>query len=190
MHLTTGMLSLQEQEAFVNFCNQQGVKPLLIELSRGAHTQQPMISEITHLPSLEEALKLANHYSNELQKEGFEVTRLKIEVPATKASFFAASGTHFKRYFEWHGKVNYTRVDDLLALCTTYEVHLSRNALKNEADTRFVTLREYGNYETFIHRRNQVISALIEGAWNLRKQQSEYCVYDSNVFLDNGWLTV
>ncbi|OJJ21597.1 hypothetical protein BKI52_13865 [marine bacterium AO1-C] len=190
MHLTTGILSQQEQEAFVNFCNQQGVKPLLIELARGDYTQQPMLSEIVYLPGLEDALQRANQYSQALRTSGFAVTRLKIEVPATKASLFAESSTNFQRYFEWHGKVDYARVDDLLALCTTHEVHLSRNALKNEANTRFVTLREYGNFETFVHRRNQLITTLTEGAWNLRKQQSEYCVYDNNVFLDSGWLVI
>lgn len=190
MHLTTGKLSLTEQDAFINFCEQQEVKPLLIELDRGKHIQQPMLSEVAYLPNLEEALKLANHYSSEMQHNGFEVVRIKIEVPATKADLFPKPSAQFNGYFEWHGKVDYEQVDDLTMLCAQHQAHLSLNALKNQTTSRYVTLREYGDFEKFTQRREALITAFQEGNWNLRKEHSEYCVYDNNVLLDDGWLVV
>ncbi|NUN99434.1 MAG: hypothetical protein HUU01_02325, partial [Saprospiraceae bacterium] len=94
----------------------------------------------------------------------------------------------FDKYFEWHCKINYIQIEELLGVCEKHKVHLSLNSLKNETNVRFITLREFGAKWTFGQRIAVVLSDLQKGGWTVLKQQSEYCIYDNNNFLDNGWL--
>ena len=74
-----------------------------------------------------------------------------------------------------------------MQICNTHRAHLSSNSLKNEDNLRFITLREFGTKQQFESRVQNILNALHKG-WDIIKQESEYCIYDNNVFLDNGWL--
>ena len=76
----------------------------------------------------------------------------------------------------------------LLALCERHGAHLSANALRGAAATRFVTLREVGAAAEF-ERRVADLAASLQARWPLLKQEAECCLYDSNTTLDAGWLT-
>lgn len=184
IHITTGDLSAGRLINFIDFCHTQAAKPLMIELSKGDFIQQPMLTIVVYADAFEQALSLANDVSNAMDAQDFPVKRLKIEVPAANSASFSTFG----KYFEWHGKTNFTQVDALLVLCEKHKVHLSLNSLKNEADTRFITLREFGTKMMFETRIAALLNELKEGPWTIIKQQSEYCIYDNNKFLDNGWL--
>jgi len=188
LHLTVNDLLTTDIERFVDCCLAQEAKPMMIELSRGTYIHQPMMNRIVAASSLQEALMVATMLSGILQTSGFPVKRLKIEVPADQFDAVPDISANFTPYFEWHGKVLYDNVNALLACCATHQVHLSRNALKQEQTTRFVTLREFGDIHVFQQRINKLTGALTEGGWTVIKQQSEYCVYDNNLFLDGGWL--
>jgi hypothetical protein len=109
------------------------------------------------------------------------VRRLKVEVPA---DWDGEGGV----YYEWHGKIGYVPGEALSRVCEKHGVHLSRNALKGEGETRFVTLREYGGREVFEMRVRELVADLGREGWPVIKEVSEFCVYDSNVLLDKGWL--
>lgn len=188
LHITVEDLLPAERGGFVAFCSQREAKPILIELSQGECIKQPMLTKVVKAPALEAALEQADVLSQQLQLASFRVKRLKIEVPASCASEWDTTPGAFAPYFEWHGKIAYTGVDALKDLCLQHRVHLSLNALKNEGATRFITLREHGGKEVFEQRVKALVDALSDGDWPVMKQQSEYCVYDNNVFLDNGWL--
>lgn len=188
IHITTETSCLLPKDAFVDFCTRYQAKPLLIELAQGDYRNQPMFSKIVHLPGLEEALQTATHYLNLLQEQSFPVRRIKIEVPSSYAHLFEHTPAGFENYYEWHGKINYVQPEKLYALCKKHKVHLSLNALKNEAATRFITLREFSSLQQFEARIDSLVLDLQNGNWELHKQQSEYCVYDTHTFLDNGWL--
>lgn len=189
LHITVRDLLVADVDHFVNCCTKQEAKPMIIELARGEYIHQPMMNKVIYATSLQEALSTANIMSQVLQKSHFPVKRLKIEVPADKYLYGFATLKDFRPYFEWHGKVAYSNADALLELCAAHHVHLSLNALKKEQSSRFVTLREFGDSELFQGRVNKVSAALTTGGWPVIKQQAEYCVYDNNVFLDNGWLS-
>lgn len=184
IHITVTGLSLTDEQRFIEFCIAQSAKPILIELWQGSFMQQPMFTKLLLGSSLDEVLINANAMMEKLERQGFEVNRLKIEVPAEHYGTFESA----TNYFEWHGKIPFKDIDKLLLLCDTYKVHLSKNALRNETETRFVTLREFGNKTNFNARTEMVQFALHQGGWNIIKQQSEYCIYDSNVLLDKDWL--
>ncbi|ACU63322.1 hypothetical protein [Chitinophaga pinensis] len=189
LHLTIHGLLTADIEHFVSCCTAQEAKPMMIELSRGTYIHQPMMNKVVITSSLQEALMDATMLSGILQTSGFPVKRLKIEVPADQFDAVPDMSANFTPYFEWHGKVMYDNVHALLECCATYQVHLSRNALKQEQTTRFVTLREFGDINIFQQRINKLSAALNDGGWTVIKQQSEYCIYDNNIILDGGWLT-
>ncbi|UOQ71960.1 hypothetical protein [Hymenobacter cellulosilyticus] len=188
IHLTTGSLSADQVRAFVRACEALQAKPLLIELARGQHQQQPMLSKVLLLPDLPAALAAATADAELLGFRQLPVQRVKIEVPADYPYLATpAAGAAFRPYYEWHGRVPYEQVSSLLAVCTQHGAHLSRNALKDAAATRFVTLREFGPATVFRQRLAQLQHAL-QPEWPIQKQQAEYCLYDSNSGLDQGWL--
>lgn len=189
LHLTVNDLLTADIKHFVNCCTEQEAKPMMIELSRGTYIHQPMMNKIVIASSLQDALMEATMLSGILQTSGFPVKRLKIEVPADKFEAVPDMSANFTPYFEWHGKVMYDNVSELLACCATHQVHLSLNALKQEQTTRFVTLREFGDINIFQQRVNRLTDALTEGGWAVMKQQAEFCLYDTNLVLDGGWLT-
>lgn len=189
IHITVANLPSHEQDRFVKFCRQHDTKPILIELAKGDFTQQPMLTAVVYAGTWEETLQTANDYTTLLNKSGFITNRLKIEIPANYADGYEGyTQSSFNKYYEWHGKVNYINPDSLLELCTDHNVHLSINALKHDTSTRFITLREFSNQPIFIDRITKLSNALKAGGWQLTKQQAEYCIYDTNCQLDNGWL--
>jgi hypothetical protein len=188
IHLTPESLTEHSLAAFINFCTEHEAKPMLIELAQGEHTQQPMLSKIVYSAEVERIFELTSGLSNALLERQLPTKRLKIEVPSFHANLFEHYHSASKTYFEWHGKINYDRREELLEICTQQKAHLSRNSLKNEQDKRFITLREHGSKPTFEQRISALAHALVHGGWHLAKQQSEYCIYDSNELLDKGWL--
>ncbi|SEW39818.1 hypothetical protein [Chitinophaga arvensicola] len=185
IHLTVDGLPAEETNAFVQCCTLEGAKPLLMELSRGACIRQPMLTKVLYATSLDTVLTDTDMLCGRLLSAGYTVNRVKIEIPADQAATWQEPAL----YFEWHGKINYVQPAALLQLCEKQEVHLSVNSLRNDPDTRFITLREYGPEPLFRERVSRLTEVLGSGGWELYKQQAEYCVYDTNVMLDKGWLT-
>lgn len=190
IHITTELLNSDGVSAFAAFCKASDTKPLLIELARGQFLQHPMLSKVIKANSLDNAKAIAHKYANQLQIENFPVNRVKIEVPATCYSLFEPKNLHMRPYFEWHGKTRISEVNALKSFCEEHGAHLSINALKGDPQKRFITLREYGSFEVFQSRLAALKRGLEHGGWTIAKEESEYCIYDTNTLLDNGWLTL
>lgn len=188
LHITVDNLALDRQANFVDFCASKQSKSLMIELSKGNFINQPMLSKIVYANNLNHVLFIATEISNSMKSQNFLVKRLKIEIPARDSDLFKYHSSHFDKYFEWHCKIDYTQVDKLLELCEAHKVHLSLNSMKNEPNVRFITLREFGEKPKFEQRIQWLLTDLQSGNWVILKQQFEYCIYDDNKFLDNGWL--
>ena len=189
LHLTFDNVLAANIEIFVARCEQEGGKAILIELARGEYQHQPMFTKVLYLTNLSEALLAASQYDLSFKANGFLVKRIKIEIPAQLTDWVKGQlQPAFAPYFEWHGKIKYERPDELLQICTDHQVHLSLNALKNDTTARFITLREYKTRQQFETRLAQLIQTLNQQGWALQKQQAEYCVYDNNLILDQGWL--
>jgi hypothetical protein len=190
IYLTITDLPPNQVDRFKELCVRNDGKPLLIELGQGEHARQPMFTKAVHASHLPEAIVKAFEYAYLLNKQGFQTSRIKIETLFHYSERFRSySATSGESYFEWHGKVELDRIEQLLEVCTAHQAHLSRNSLKDEHTIRFVTLREYGPKASFQRRLDALVSSLQQGGWLILKQQSEYCLYDTNTGLDNGWLT-
>jgi hypothetical protein len=188
IHITTIIRNKVDEEGFLSFCGQNNVKPLFIELARGQSVSQPMLSKTVYLESLVETQSYCSQISAALNKKGFPTQRIKIEVLDRDSELFVHTNTSHAHYFEWHGKVSYQNFNTLLKYCEKNQVHLSRNVLKNEANQRFITLREYGNKAIFHKRIDRLKKDLQNGGWKLFKEEAEYCIYDDNKQLDKNWL--
>ena len=188
IHITVEVLPASRLPAFVEVCQQLQAKPLLIELARGATATQPMLSKMVQRQSLAEALAVAAADAEFFGRHDLPATRIKIETAPHYSHLAVSAGSRsLLSYFEWHGKVSYERTDALLALCLAHKAHLSRNALKGQINTRFITLREFGTIGVF-QTRVAALTAALYKQWPLLKQESECCLYDSNTALDAGWL--
>lgn len=190
IHVTMAEFDLSRREAFEEICTQHAAKPLFIELSRGQFQNQPMFSKVIWTKDMHEAIRLSEEFGLLFGRAGFLPKRLKIEVPLEHAQQFLANGCDAPdRYYEWHGKVAYERVESLLKLCDRHRVHVSLNALKNDPHLRFITLREPGAEVLFKSRVGRLIAELQEEGRMVSKQHFEYCIFDTNAQLDSGWLS-
>jgi hypothetical protein len=184
LHLTVEALYRDDLQPFESLCGTLGGKALVIELQEGVHSTQPMFSTTYHAHSTEDAIQQAEELGVAFKAKNYSPIRYKLEVDAV----YGKHKEHNNGYYEWHGKVVIEKAEDLLRLCKRHGAHLSLNALKNSEDSRFVTLREYGTFETFHKRLDELKNTLSSSGFAVLKQHHEYCVYDSKIALDDGWL--
>jgi hypothetical protein len=186
-------------ERFQDWCRVHQCKCVQIMLARGEHIDQPMATWRRSSVSLTGVLAEARLMAADLQKSAFPVVRIKVEadilnenVPQLDEDVADHAASN---YFEHHVKLLRDRTasyDRLLEVCAEQDAHLSRNALREPAhgkEERFVTLRHYRLGSLSSKRRlRQLVEALNELGEQVLEAESEYCVYDSNLDLDRGWL--
>ncbi|TNE79885.1 MAG: hypothetical protein EP332_09005 [Bacteroidetes bacterium] len=188
-HITLSKLERNELDNFITFCKNIHGKPLWIELSRGDFIQQPMLNLLSKQSQISGALNESRRHSNSLIERGWEVERIKIEIPFSDLNRYLTShAQHNVIYHEWHGKIQLHSRIELEKVCERNGVHLARNALKLNEQIHFITLREFASPELFQLRLKQLKLDLESGPWPLLKEQAESCVFDSNLYLDHGWL--
>lgn len=201
-HVTVTPLPRDAVPRFLARCAALGVKPVLIELPRGARESQPMTASY-HRGDLRDALEAARRLGAQLQAAGFPVARVKLEamvrnqgVPRTDPEALGLPG---ENYFEYHGKLRLPRGDDVaLALarsrCAAHGAHLSRNSRPRQGtdgafEERFVTARypQVGLAQAE-ERFRALQGALAAAGTPLFHRLREYTVYDSDAALDQGWM--
>ncbi len=190
IHLTTQPLSPSQVPAFKRFCQQIAAKPILIELSNGQHAQQPMISKVLSCSDRATYTKGLEELQQAFANAHYPISRSKVEVPLDQAAAVQQLFPEYPRgYYEWHGKVNFQHEEELRAICLRHQAHLSRNALKSQQDSRFITIRDYSGAAENIQTRVAKLKAeLLSQRWSFSKEEFEYCLFDSNVNLDRGWI--
>ena len=109
IHITINNLELSRRIDFINFCNTIDAKPIIIELSKGEFINKPMISKILYSNNIDEILLTSNEFSKALAAKGFNVNRIKIETPAKYSFLFENYITSFKKYFEYHCKIDFIK---------------------------------------------------------------------------------
>lgn len=188
-HVTMSDLKQNEKETFINICNEENVKPVLIVLDQGEYINQPMITGIVHSADYEEVKNVIEEVVAKFRDNEFTVVRTKVEIPAKEETYFDQPMlAQSKPYFEWHGKVYVDDVVRLKQLCADSGGHISRNSLNENGKIRFVTVREYNSSEKFYSRVEKIHNILLQNKIELLKQQYELCIYDSREELDRGWI--
>lgn len=197
LHLTTDRLNNEQLPDFEKLCHKLGGKAVLIELPIGVHTQQPMLTLTLKSDSWQYVREFMAQLANQCREHGFPIVRQKAEIPANEAATFQAAYPHEKQgYFEWHGKVEFKNSNVLLQsihhLAKKHGAHLSHNALKNQQNTRFLTLRHTGQYDDFMQKIRALLTDWQQDYYLPKsapfvKHHYEYCVFDNKLTWDDGW---
>lgn len=199
VHVTVGLSDLGGRERFQSWCRLYACKPVHIVLARGEHAEQPMATWRRSGASLPVVLSEARLIAATLAKDDFPTVRIKVEVSTENedvpSSDAEASKHSASNYFEHHVKLLRDETapnDELLRVCGERSAHLSRNAWRDQGngkEERFVTLRSYGvgsaASDLQLRQLLELLQAISE---QVIEVESEYCVYDSNLDLDRGWL--
>lgn len=186
LHLTVAALAESELPRFLETCAKLGATPILVELSRGAQTQQPMAT--WHVDGqLWSAANTAREMSKCMAEEGYFVVRTKIEADFDKAKSYENDQVA-SLYYEWHAKLPSELESHVRPLCEAHGAHLSRNALRGQ-DFRFVTIRETLSADEFKNRISMFSAEVTARGWAFANERSEICLADDNCSLDAGWLS-
>ena len=204
VHLTVGLTG-HALGAVRAHASSNALRLLLIELPRGAHPVQPMLSW-RHHGVLAEVQAQVHAQATALQAIDVPLLRHKIElapkhpaVPQTASEH--ANASNHARYFEAHLKLALPPTLDvaqLTQLALAHGAHLSRNALPQPHPTagmapaherRFVTLRAHSGGLQALGQRADGLRAACEALGALcLATELEWVVHDSNEALDAGWL--
>lgn len=189
IHITTEDLSEKEVEKFEGFCQTIEAKPIVIELSKGVHFQQPMISKVFRCTEGNEIHAKIDQLTKQFTTANYPVSRVKIEVPLEieeqAKGIFAA---HEKTYFEWHGKLEIQDLQQVKNLCAQHDAHLSKNSLKKNPKSKFITIRDFQSADSIRKRVADLKKDMNGKGWHFEKEEFEYCIFDSNESLDKGWI--
>ena len=197
-HVTVEPLGPTELDRFAQVCDELGVHAVLIELPRGAVRSQPM-TRSNFRGTLPECHQSAITLANQLRKQGFAVSRIKIEAAPWNEDLpetdLHAQGLPEENYFEYHVKLilaGETDLREILRVCELRGAHLSANAFKRRDDgrfERFVTLRCPGVGRATANQRAQDLEQSLRATGHeVGRMVCEYCVYDSNQNVDAEWL--
>ena len=194
-------VSAGSDDALRTWADGQGDRRLKVThilLDGGSTPSQPMVTrQSTGTLATERAA--AATLADELTAAGFEVCRVKVEVPPRAAGIPAtdadAAGHPPLRHFEHHVKLLLPADADEAAVAAAVAIHsaqLSRNARRVRPDgrrERFVTQRCYAvGLATAGRRLADLLAALAAGGYDVVDTEAEYVVFDSNAALDAGWI--
>lgn len=184
-----------DMERFAATCSQLQVKCLHIVMPETtAQHEQPMTGSY-HLGTLSQAREQVLELARSLVREGFEVTRTKLE--ATGRAFGApetdadAATLPDDVYYEHHATVILPEGFDealLTRRCTAHQGYVSKNLRKGNAE-RFVTVRSYRvGRATAEARFERVLDEVRALGVPLKNRAREYTVFDSAPQIDAGWM--
>ena len=141
--------------------------------------------------SAEEAVRTIHLLQNSMKKVGIKVLRAKVE--ANLHAENVPNEVTMDEYYEVHFKVpisNFSSWNQLAELCVPFGAHLFiNNRSKTKGLHAIVTVR---SYNTTFNKFEQDIEALERAIWNasfdIKSIRKEYSFYDTNLWLDKGWL--
>jgi hypothetical protein len=200
VHVTVPAATELLLDRFRQWCQARLFKCVRIILARGVQVEQPMATWRRRATTLPRVVQEASEYAAEIHLLDLPVVRVKVEaaphneeIPVLDAD---ASGHPPQNYFEHHIKLlrdATAPADVLLQVCERHGAHLSRNAFRQLTpgrEERFVTLRSYGLGQVTSERDlTRLLAGVREIGETIVEVESEYCVYDSNLALDAGWLS-
>lgn len=189
IHITTTDITEDQIDQFEAFCASIAAKPIIIELSKGQFYRQPMISKVVKCKDKQGLENEISSIQADFLSNGYQVVRTKIEVPPWHKEIVANYyQNESKTYYEWHGKVKLTDEPLICKICELYQARLSRNTLKNDPTTKFITIRDYTDEQAVNTRIERLKEHLNTHQITMIKEEFEFCIFDSNEALDKDWI--
>eukprot|EP01092_Planopodium_desertum_P009769 TRINITY_DN4247_c0_g2_i3.p1 TRINITY_DN4247_c0_g2~~TRINITY_DN4247_c0_g2_i3.p1 ORF type:complete len:231 (-),score=45.40 TRINITY_DN4247_c0_g2_i3:89-781(-) len=193
LHFITAAEDTFKLFAFVKDHPHLGIRPRANSaLSlHGKHPNQPMFT-CWAKGSQTDAKKLTEEISEKIRARGITLRRVKIE--AMMSSKNVPTEARDEHYYEFHFKVdvaNSAEWNKLVTVITPFGAHLFFNPFSKTATMRpVITLRRYSiSADKAMEDLNALVDAIEKAGFKkLEGIEREYSVYDSDVFLDQGWL--
>jgi hypothetical protein len=167
------------------------LKTTYIELDRGEHPRQPMLTYHASGPE-SEVVGEAHRVADRLAADGLPVVRIKVEAHAANPGLPQTGHDDPGGYFEGHLRVvvGAGRLAELRELAVRHGAHLSQSPAKMSGlERRFVTARAHSVGAPEARRRFDRVQDAIEAAgFSIDKIEHEYVLHDTHYDLDRGWL--
>ncbi|MFD9724532.1 hypothetical protein [Streptomyces sp. NPDC059072] len=153
-----------------------------IVLARGRMVSQPMLTlrDRTGHESLVPRLRAA----------GFDPVRVKVETVPWTTDVPGPGGGYFEHHMKLRLPADFDR-EALEALVVRHGAHLSwnaRRALSGGRHERFVTQRWRGTAAEAGAACDALVAALGSAGYEIRSQEREFVLYDSDLSVDDGWI--
>ncbi|MET9852642.1 hypothetical protein ABZY57_06800 [Streptomyces sp. NPDC006450] len=181
-HVTVRCPDPEELARLESWSVERELKVTHIVLARGRMASQPMLT----LPDRDGHEVLVPR----LRAAGFDPVRVKVEtVPWTTEPPGPGGG-----YFEHHVKLRLPADHDraaLESLVVPHTAHVSWNArrvLPGGRQERFVTQRSRGTAQEAAAACDGLVAALMDAGYEIRSQEREFVLYDSDLSVDDGWI--
>lgn len=172
-------------ENFKLFCEEIGVKPIIIETQNKNFFQNQVMTSSKHTGS--HYLFTLNDLVSKLESK-YKIIRKKVEIQPE----ITKHPEHI--YYETHLRLklpinfDYT---DLNNVCDNFDFHLSKNLFKKSDDFiwQMITYRDYNtDLKSFKNHIETTIQSLKTLDIIYDKIEIEECIYDSNENIDEKWL--
>ena len=178
-------ITVEHKKSFEKDCISLNVKPIIIDMGENIPTHS-MTSSTYKDNSDSQVLAKSIILKNKLEALDYTVQRLKIEtVPWHPDGSNPKDFQYFEAHFAIEGDIS---KEDL----KKYNLHKSKNLLKKS--TGSVQMLTYRLFEAdtlmFNLKVDNLITKLEYLNVNVIKTIREFAIYDSNVSLDNAWLTL
>lgn len=182
-HVTVGY-----KDSFYDDCYSLGIKPILIDMGEDI-PRHAMTSTSVEGGSREDAVKSAHFIANALEAKGYEIQRVKVEtVPWHPEATNPAS----HQYFETHIPINLPCDTNYLDQIAKFlHLHKSRNLFKRGGkNVQMLTYRDNGvSTEKFLNKVELLKKILTSNGFTFDKVITEFAFYDTNVEMDQAWLS-
>ncbi|MGW0391701.1 hypothetical protein ACWDYJ_12550 [Streptomyces sp. NPDC003042] len=153
-----------------------------IVLARGRMVSQPMLT-LRDRTSHERLLP-------RLRAAGFDPVRVKVETVPWTTDLPGPGGGYFEHHLGLLLPADFDRAA-LEPLVTPHGAHLSWNArrdLSGARHERFVTQRFRGDAAGATAACDTLIAALRSAGYEIRSEEREFVLYDSDLSVDDGWI--
>lgn len=186
IHIT---VEFSDAMKFVELCSEINSKPIIIAFDKDTIPSQFMTSDTVPDDLLKTYARMSE-VVNFFKSKGINILRKKIETvpwhPDAKKKKIAK-----KQYFETHFGLELSSKEDVDKLRKEIPIHWSRNAFKRFDDGRFIQMGTFRLAEcsaTFFPLKAHYKRLIEELGFPIKKEITEFCLYDSNLDLDKEWM--
>lgn len=194
IHIT---VETDDEDTFVSVCNNNGIKPIVIEYETFDKTQvmhDVMTSQ--HVTGFyQDAWAEINRIVDVLDENDMKPKRIKIETtpfnPMVKSCISGYFESHLAIQVPVERETDFRILSDSFVFEDGNKMHASKNAFKKgkTTNTIMITHRRYHqDYDAFLHEVHEGRDVFINAGFDVDRVIVEYCVYDNNVFHDDAWL--
>lgn len=181
-HVTVRCPDPEELARLESWSVERELKLTHIVLARGRMASQPMLT----LPGRDGHEVLVAR----LHAAGFDPVRVKVETVPWTTDRPGPGGGYFEHHVKLRLPADYDRAA-LESLVVPHGAHVSwnaRRALPGARQERFVTQRWRGTAAEAGAACDGLVAALAGAGYEIRSEEREFVLYDSDLSVDNGWI--